>query len=138
MALRTYSAAALLAVATAAGYFELPVWARGGKIWSAELEKEAASPHLGNATPNFFAQLVDHNNPGAGTFQHRYYIGTLQSECSQTDAQFHPTRLPPREQTRPSGMGPRRRPCSITLGVRVSYEVHPVVTRRRLLLSSAL
>lgn len=83
MSTRTVASLALLALASGAGHLELPEWARGGKIWQAQLRAEAASPHLGNATPNFFAQLIDHNNPGAGTFQHRYYIGEAASKYSR-------------------------------------------------------
>jgi hypothetical protein len=55
-----------------AGHFDVPVWARGGKLW-----KEMGSRStLGNTTANVYAQLVDHNNPGDGTFSQRFYFDT--------------------------------------------------------------
>lgn len=59
---------------SAAGHFDIPVWARGGQLYKDHLAAEADTPHLGNSTANFFTQLIDHNNPASGTFPQRYYV----------------------------------------------------------------
>ena len=56
---------------------ELPVWARGGKIWADTLAARAAEGRLvGNSTTNFYTQQVDHSDASRGTYQQRYYVDT--------------------------------------------------------------
>ena len=60
------STAALVAAGTS---WELPVWARGGRMW----KELSAAQQVGNSTVNIFQQAVDHADPSK-TFSQRYYI----------------------------------------------------------------
>lgn len=76
------AATAALPLATAAGPSELPVWARGGRLWA---ELSARNP-LGNTTANAYVQQTDHFNPGAGVFSQRWYVDTTYFDASQGQA----------------------------------------------------
>ena len=76
-------------LAPARAHWELPEWARGGQIWAALVEAEAASPHVGNSTPNYYDQWVDHGNTSAGTFQQRYYVDTAYWNGSSESPVFY-------------------------------------------------
>jgi hypothetical protein len=58
------------AASAATSGWELPVWARGGRMW-AELSAKA---EYGNATANWFQQQVDHADSSKGTFAQKYYV----------------------------------------------------------------
>ena len=70
---RTALLASCVALVHGAVPGELPVWARGGKMWA---DMQRGGPRIGNSTANFYTQLIDHANPSAGTYQQRWYMDT--------------------------------------------------------------
>lgn len=69
--------AASAAIVAAGTSWELPVWARGGKIW-ADL---SAKQGLGNSTVNIYQQVVDHADPSSKTFNQRWVAGVAETEA---------------------------------------------------------
>ena len=67
----TVATATLLTLAAAGtSGWQLPEWARGGKMW-----RDISSRYeVGNSTVNIFDQLIDHLQPGGPTFKQRYYV----------------------------------------------------------------
>ena len=59
---------------------ELPMRARGGSLHKKLTEEKALSDRsqgvVSNSTPNFFQQLIWHNDSSRGTFKQRYYYDT--------------------------------------------------------------
>ena len=74
--------AALAVVAPAPGAASradlVPMRARGGKLFADLLAREraadAAAGVLRNSTPNYFDQLIFHNDSSRGTFRQRYFV----------------------------------------------------------------
>jgi hypothetical protein len=58
--------------------WELPVWARGGRMW-AEL---SAALEYRNSTANYYTQQLDHANSSRGVFQQKYYVDASHYEPS--------------------------------------------------------
>jgi hypothetical protein len=56
----------------------LPLRARGGELYASLVAEEKAHDQLHgilrNNTPNFFDQLIWHNDSSRGTFKQRYFI----------------------------------------------------------------
>jgi len=82
MAPRAALAAAAAALALGAASAQLadlvPMRARGGRLYAElaarEAARDAAHGVLRNSTPNYFDQLVWHNDSSKGTFKQRYFV----------------------------------------------------------------
>jgi hypothetical protein len=79
----SYAVFLLLALSAAPGAAAsradlVPMRARGGKLYAdllaAERAADAAAGVLRNSTPNFFDQLIFHDDPSRGTFKQRYFV----------------------------------------------------------------
>lgn len=69
----------LTAVVAAASLPDLiPLRARGGLLYTSLVEREAAHDAaagvLRNSTPNYFDQVIFHENPSKGTFKQRWFV----------------------------------------------------------------
>jgi hypothetical protein len=77
---RPAAAALRLAAAAAAPSLSdhMPMRARGGRLYAdlaaREAAADAANGILRNSTPNFFDQLIWHNDSSRGTFKQRYFV----------------------------------------------------------------
>ena len=80
MATLAAAAACLAGVARAQLSDRVPMRARGGKLYAdlvaREAEREAALGILRNTTPNYFDQLIWHNDSSKGTFKQRWFMDT--------------------------------------------------------------
>ena len=57
----------------------VPAWARGGSLFAdlvaAEVAADAAAGIVSNSTPNYFDQVIDHNDAASsGTFKQKFYV----------------------------------------------------------------